>query len=491
MNTLTSESSESLRKSAVCRAAKVLACVLGSVTLLIVALLLVWIGWILMDIALGNDSWGHDETEWSVPLRYNLEWSPSGEYIVFADNWNTLSVSADGTALHFLQGEGRRDDFSISISPDGSRVAYSTTRYPRDVDLALGINSEIETSRLDGSDTRRLTKTEMDDIYPVWSPDGGRFVVMRSGDNDEGVSGLYTMSADGSDLQLLLPLPYHVAPSDEPENGSRMPKLARRPLGDLPQRDHGGPLWSPSGDMLAFSGTLLSWQPKAHSIYVINSDGTGLSIVFSASGVTERDYSDSSSLLYVADPIIGTPAWSPDGRMITFMRYIEDDYRGLTSMGEYYAIKGEPGLALYAVSVDGTGFREVVKFGPRFACDGAVTWSPDGAAILTSYFQPQDARFRVCGNRNPDSDQGYVYVVDANSGNAQRIGEGAHAVWSPDGSRVAVFNPFSDGVLYTANPDGSGVHVLVRRKDDGELVAANRRCVLFFCWSVDPSGDGG
>ncbi len=493
MSTPVNDPGESSRKSARCRVAKIVVCVVGSLTLLILAIPIVWIGYNVVGCWMGQGLWcpgsAHDKDE-PPYLRYDLQWSPDGEYIVFADNRSTHSVTANGTSLHLIQERinHNQDDFSISISPDGSRVVYSTYEYPKRETPPLRKNDEIATSRMDGSDRKRITETQVFDNYPSWSPDGKFFALLRFPHSQNATSkgGLYMVAADGSDPKLLLLLPYSLSSLTKPVSVSGVPTLVPGPLSDFPQGDHRGPIWSPSGEMLAFSGSLYHWRPQAHSIYVINSDGTGLSAVFSASGVIETKDSGRNSLLYAADLIIGTPAWSPDSKKLALMRYIEDDYGEL--MGEEYSIAGEPGLALYEVGVDGTDFREIVKLGPRFACDGAVAWSPNEPSILVSYFQPNRPQSRFCGDINHDSDQGHVHVVDVTSGNAQRIGEGAHAVWSPDGSRVAVFNPFSDDVIYTANPDGSDIQALVKRNEDGELVAANRRCVLFFCWSVAPAG---
>ena len=68
-------------------------------------------------------------------------------------------------------------DIRPSISPDGTRIAFVTTRTG---------NYEIFTMNIDGSDVRRITDSEERDDYPVWHPDGQHLVVVseRNGEFD-------------------------------------------------------------------------------------------------------------------------------------------------------------------------------------------------------------------------------------------------------------------------------------------------------------------
>jgi TolB protein len=54
----------------------------------------------------------------------------------------------------------------------------------------------------DGSDIVRLTNNQASDVYPAWSPDGGRiaFVSVSLSDNNHEI---YIMSTDGSGLERL------------------------------------------------------------------------------------------------------------------------------------------------------------------------------------------------------------------------------------------------------------------------------------------------
>ena len=111
-----------------------------------------------------------------------------------------MSIGDNDTDLDYI-----KDIHHPSISPDGTRLAFSTLRH--------GDNYEIGVSNLDGSNYRRLTKTRYFEGNPVWSPDGTQIVFFfnrfTNEDNedfdDDKPAGLYIMDADGSDVRILAP----------------------------------------------------------------------------------------------------------------------------------------------------------------------------------------------------------------------------------------------------------------------------------------------
>jgi Tol biopolymer transport system component len=91
-------------------------------------------------------------------------------------------------------------------------------------------NMEIYVMNTDGSDQRRLTNNDADDVCPAWSPDGTQIAfVSNRGGNDE----IYVMNADGSGQRRLT------------NNDA----------------DDGFPAWSPDGMRIAFdSGRGGDWE---------------------------------------------------------------------------------------------------------------------------------------------------------------------------------------------------------------------------------------
>src|SRR4029079_19253305 len=108
---------------------------------------------------------------------------PSGELIAFHSDTGDYEyegnyfadraifvVRPDGSELHQLT-PGRSDDTFPSWSPDGQRIAFSSNR-DNDDGLPSDSDAEIWTMSLYGSDYRRLTRNDVPDTDPPWSPNG-------------------------------------------------------------------------------------------------------------------------------------------------------------------------------------------------------------------------------------------------------------------------------------------------------------------------------
>jgi TolB protein len=83
-------------------------------------------------------------------------------------------------------------DMAPSISPDGTKIAYSSS-------VARG-NMDVYICDLDGGNQLRLTTHSAIDSSPCWSPDGQK-IAYTSGRS--GSTQIYTMNADGSNQRRL------------------------------------------------------------------------------------------------------------------------------------------------------------------------------------------------------------------------------------------------------------------------------------------------
>ncbi len=137
------------------------------------------------------------------------------------------------------------------------------------------------------------------------------------------------------------------------------------------------------------------------------------------------------------------PAWSPDGKRITFTSWGRED--GLRA-------------AIFAMDPDGSNVTRLSKLigkedAPRFPGDQALAarWSPDGKRILFE--------------SDRDGNASDIFVMDADGSNVQRLttapGSGKFSSdydWSPDGNWI-VFDSNRDGNtrIYVMAADGSDV----------------------------------
>ena len=383
-------------------------------------------------------------------------WSPDGARILFShveDRPNTATsdyiyaVESNGSRLEAVSDLSSDEDwyvdYSPNISPDGSRVAFTTFRHKPGWYFGGSRTLEIGTSALDGSDYRRLTDHEALDENPVWSPDGTRiaFVSNRAAYKSKVDTlsvddfSIYTMAEDGSDVQIVTP--------------SWLP-ITQDP-----------PVWSPDGRLLAF----LVWEPGTEEersdrtvLHTIAADGSDLRRIAKWPGPSSY----------------GTrPAWSPDGTRIAFATQE----------------RNEP-ATIYTARPDGSDVQEVAKpTRPAAVAEGAphdgyywlsqLSWSLDGSEIR---FLGVRSSQTLKGSREIENG---IHAIKVDGSGARTIAvlyslDGVWVVWSPDGSRIAVraedaggsvdgVRVFPDFMLYIVAADGSNPRVLVSEQD-GRLV---------------------
>lgn len=221
-------------------------------------------------------------------------------------------------------------------------------------------------------------------------------------------------------------------------DGSRSVRLTNDPP------SYAAPAVSPDGQTIAVAYFDTAWD----AIYTLDRFGKG------------------RTKLIGGGKFDGTPAWSPDGKMLAFRRAIATPY-------------GDAGR-IFIVNRDGTGLRQLTP-NPQpgdatgYTYDSGPSWSADGKRIL--FWRMSELTFiNVDGTglvstgiivSAPSWSRDGTHITYANSGVwvmdmnlvAQRITTGHDDMpsWSPDGSRL-VFTRDENGVfqLYTVRADGSG-----------------------------------
>jgi hypothetical protein len=230
----------------------------------------------------------------------------------------------------------------------------------------------------DGSGKRAVTASTPERpiraFQPGWAPDGNRITFANTVGTTVG-GGIWIINADGT-------------------GGARVPST---------QQNDSWPTFSPDGRQIAF----VRQAGRFASIFVINTDGSGLRQV--TTNVSVED-----------------PEWSPDGSKFAFSN----------------------GFDVYVVNADGTGLTNIAT--SEFGNARHPSWSPDGSRI--AYATLNEVRVLPAGGGAPGT------LVSG-------LREVWEVSWSPDGQQIAFVNDPGDNIqvqeeLYVANADGSNPHKL-------------------------------
>jgi Tol biopolymer transport system component len=255
-------------------------------------------------------------------------------------------------STHLINVDGSGDETLFkgfaTLSPDGSKMTYARS---------IAGNEDLYVANTDGTEELRLTESKLDDVFPVWSPDGSRIVYVenRLGPSADGIEGdLYVASVEGARTRIArnASLTSSSRPSWSPD-GTKIAFVQFRPgrganiyvadaTGAAPPRPitkglrgYFHPAWSPDGGQIAYlSG-------PQDSLWLMDPDGSRKTKVL-------RRYA-------------GDVAWSPDGSRIAFVSPREGMDR-----------------EVFIVNADGTDFRQLTEDNAE---QFSPTWSPDGTRI--------------------------------------------------------------------------------------------------------------
>lgn len=243
---------------------------------------------------------GYEPRQITVDGSLNLmpRWSPDRRFLVFtayrSRNRQDIDMVELATGKRWTLISLPGLNITPMFSPDGSRVAFATSRDG---------NSELYLLNLQTRTFERLTAHPGADLSPSWSPTG-REIAFAS--DRGGGPQIYLMSLDGSNVRrLTFDGDYNAAPAWSPRgdwiayvcrNDEKLYKLClispdgrKRVQITTGRGVDDSPSWSPDGRHLVFSS---AGEGKSH-IYMINSDGRDLERL--TSGGTYH----------------GSPSWSP------------------------------------------------------------------------------------------------------------------------------------------------------------------------------------
>lgn len=274
-------------------------------------------------------------------------WSADGKQLIFQSKRDGLECDQifvmdveSGNVEMVSNGEGKTT--CSFFFPDGERVVYSSTHEadpacPAPPDYSKGYvwklhpEFDVFTSKLDGSDLRRLTDTPGYDAEATTSPDGSKiiFTSLRDGDLD-----LYTMDADGSNVTRITNELGYDGGAFYSRDGKRIVWRASRPSTDEELADY--------QQLLATSAI----RPMNLEVFVANADGSD------ARQVTDNGHANFA------------PYFFPDGKRIIFVSNMSGETRNFD---------------VWMVNDDGTDPQQITFYS---GFDGFPMFSPDGKHLV-------------------------------------------------------------------------------------------------------------
>jgi serine/threonine protein kinase len=345
------------------------------------------------------------------------------------------------------------DERDPSFSPDGSQVAFAWG--------PEGGNPDIYVKLVGPGEPIRLTNTPEDERMPQWSPDGRWIAFPRS------TAGIIAIPALGGPERVITREQSSnylswTADSQWVSYSAGSPRsLYLEPLNGGDKKLLIGPL---QGNVGVQAGILSPDSSKLALLY----DHPGLYVVGLSS-----DYKPEGEPKLLTPPgwRIVSPAWTPDGKEILFIRYAGNpNIGGNTAMYRVTVDGGEPQLVSFAG--DNPWFLAIARRGNRMAFTRLhrdtniyrVALQPNGMiheaarALISSSrrddsasYSPDGSHIAFVSNRTGPLE---IWVSTADGKDPVQLtaapewAEVGDPQWSPDGSRIAyTAQPTADSAL--------------------------------------------
>ncbi len=341
-----------------------------------------------------------------------------------------------------------RDVRDPQRSPDGGWVAYTLTRAIRATDKS---DTDVWMVSWDGREQVQLTSSPESESRPRWSPDG-KFLAFVSSRQKSKAAQVWLLNRSGGEAVRLTDIKGGVTDYAWAPDSRRLALVVTDPDPAVPPDDDEA---DDKADDTAKDAAAKTPKPIVVDRYSFKSDAGGY-----LRGERSHLYlcdltSKTSAILTPGKFDESSPAWSPDGRQIAFVRRHRDegDVDKLPN-ADVFVIDARPGASPRRLTT--TTAEE----------SGRLGWSPDGRWI--AYQLGDEVRYSAY-------DQARIAVIPSGGGEARTLTDGLDrpatgVAWSADG-RSLMFGVVDDRAQYIARVPLAGGHV--ERLTDGRRVVGS------------------